>query len=56
MERKPKFRSRKLDIHKPLVVYRFNEVSDLDEHASVSRALPAMPTGVDKEEEEVNNS
>ncbi|EPZ31574.1 hypothetical protein ROZALSC1DRAFT_29224 [Rozella allomycis CSF55] len=52
MERKPKFRSRKIDIYKALPAFCYYDVPDLDESASISRALPLIPTGVDKDEEE----
>jgi hypothetical protein len=47
-------RSRKLDPKKPLGVYRYDQVTDLDEAAS--RAIPRIATGVEKEEEEVTYS
>ncbi|KAJ3287225.1 Enhancer of polycomb-like protein 1, partial [Blyttiomyces sp. JEL0837] len=46
-------RSRKVDLKKPLPVLRYNECPDLDETASLNRAIPAVATGVEKEEEEV---
>ncbi|KAJ3187985.1 Enhancer of polycomb-like protein 1 [Gaertneriomyces sp. JEL0708] len=45
-------RSRKVDTKKPLAVYRYHEVPDLDIEASTQRALPQVNTGVEKEEEE----
>ncbi|KAJ3413108.1 Enhancer of polycomb-like protein 1 [Chytridiales sp. JEL 0842] len=45
-------RSRKVDWKKPLPVLRWSECLDLDETASLNRAIPAMATGVEKEEEE----
>lgn len=51
-DRKPKFRSRKLDNHKALPVYRHDEIEDLDDYDSPLRAIAQVATGVDKEEEE----
>lgn len=51
---KPKFRARKLDNSRPLAVYRCDTVDDvhlLDDFESSSRSVPAVATGVDKEEE-----
>ena len=53
MERKPKFRSRKLDYNRPLPVHRYDDVIDIDDLGSPIRAVPMIATGVDKEEEEV---
>jgi enhancer of polycomb-like protein len=48
------FRTKALDPSKPLPIYRGDEHPDvLKETASVNRAVPAMPTGMDKEDEEV---
>jgi hypothetical protein len=46
-------RSRKVDWKKPLPVFRWSECLDLDETASINRSIPAIATGVEKEEEEV---
>src|ERR1700733_4170475 len=54
-EKKPKFRSRKLDNAKPLVMYRYDEIDDLDEYGSPLRTVTHIATGVDKEEEEVDD-
>lgn len=50
-----KFRSKKLDFGKPLRVYRYNELKseEIDELFTMSRAVPIVATGVDKEEEKV---
>ncbi|KAM3608168.1 uncharacterized protein V6R79_020363 [Siganus canaliculatus] len=45
------FRARALDAAKPLPVYRHKEVPDLNDCVSISRAVPQMPTGMEKEEE-----
>lgn len=52
---KPKFRARKLDNSRPLAVYRYDTVDDVhlleDFESGSSRSVPAVATGVDKEEE-----
>lgn len=53
-ERKPKFRSRKLDFGKQLPIYRYDEVDDLDDFDSPLRSVAQVATGVDKEEETVH--
>ncbi|CAL1580873.1 unnamed protein product [Knipowitschia caucasica] len=45
------FRARALDASKPLPVFRCEDLPDLHEYASINRAVPAMPTGMEKEEE-----
>lgn len=45
------FRARALDAAKPLPVYRRGELPDLNACVSISRAVPQMPTGMEKEEE-----
>ncbi|XP_069010546.1 enhancer of polycomb homolog 2 isoform X2 [Embiotoca jacksoni] len=45
------FRARALDAAKPLPVYRSRDVPDLTDCVSISRAVPQMPTGMEKEEE-----
>ncbi|KND00735.1 uncharacterized protein SPPG_03851 [Spizellomyces punctatus DAOM BR117] len=45
-------RSRKVDVKKALLVYRYHEVPDLDESSSLNRAILQVATGVEKEEEE----
>ncbi|CAK6974017.1 enhancer of polycomb homolog 2 [Scomber scombrus] len=45
------FRARALDAAKPLPVYRNRDVPDLTDCVSISRAVPQMPTGMEKEEE-----
>lgn len=53
-DRKPKFRSRKLDIARPLCVYRWDAeaVLDLDDSEEATKASMSIATGVEKEEEE----
>ncbi|RKO90477.1 enhancer of polycomb-like-domain-containing protein [Blyttiomyces helicus] len=45
-------RSRKVDYKRLLPVYRFSEVTDIDETSAVNRTIPLLATGVEKEEEE----
>ncbi|XP_042283121.1 enhancer of polycomb homolog 2 isoform X1 [Thunnus albacares] len=45
------FRARALDAAKPLPVYRNRDLPDLTDCVSISRAVPQMPTGMEKEEE-----
>ncbi|XP_060761959.1 enhancer of polycomb homolog 1b isoform X1 [Neoarius graeffei] len=45
------FRTRALDAFKPLPVFRCEDLPDLHEYASINRAVPQMPTGMEKEEE-----
>ena len=53
MDRKPKFRSRKLEHNRPLQIYRHDDAVDIDDYDNHMRAAPMIATGVDKEEEEV---
>ncbi|XP_035532411.1 enhancer of polycomb homolog 2 isoform X1 [Morone saxatilis] len=45
------FRARALDAAKPLPVYRNRDLPDLSDCVSINRAVPQMPTGMEKEEE-----
>ncbi|CAH2305460.1 enhancer of polycomb homolog 2 isoform X1 [Pelobates cultripes] len=45
------FRARALDAAKPLPIYRGNDMPDLNDCVSINRAVPQMPTGMEKEEE-----
>ncbi|KAJ8272482.1 hypothetical protein GJAV_G00089620 [Gymnothorax javanicus] len=45
------FRARALDASKPLPVFRCEDLPDLHEYACINRAVPQMPTGMEKEEE-----
>ncbi|KAI8913284.1 enhancer of polycomb-like-domain-containing protein [Gorgonomyces haynaldii] len=45
-------RSRKIDYKRPLFVYRFDEIDDLEVDALGTKAIPLVSTGVEKEEEE----
>lgn len=50
------FRARALDASKPLPVFRCEDLPDLAEYASINRAVPQMPTGMEKEEESVRET
>ncbi|KAK3752370.1 hypothetical protein QZH41_000373 [Actinostola sp. cb2023] len=45
------FRARQLDANKALPVYQAEELPDLSEFSTINRAVPQMPTGMEKEEE-----
>ncbi|XP_076603297.1 enhancer of polycomb homolog 2 isoform X2 [Chaetodon auriga] len=45
------FRARALDAAKPLPVYHNRDLPDLTDCVSINRAVPQMPTGMEKEEE-----
>ncbi len=47
------FRARALDALKPLPVFRCEDLPDLHEYVSINRAVPQMPTGMEKDEESV---
>ena len=47
------FRARALDASKPLPIYRSDEIPDNADAALINRAVPQMPTGMEKEEESV---
>lgn len=49
------FRARALDATKPLPIYRGKDMPDLNDCVSINRAVPQMPTGMEKEEESVGN-
>ena len=49
------FRARALDAVKPLPVYRHRDLPDLSDCVSINRAVPQMPTGMEKEEELVRH-
>ena len=48
------FRARALDANKSLPVYHADDLPDLPDITSVSRVVPQMPTGMEKEEESVS--
>ena len=47
------FRARALDAARPLPIYRAEALLDLQECVSINRAVPQMPTGMEREEEAV---
>lgn len=48
------FRARALDPTKPMPIYLTEELPDLPEHSAINRAVPQMPSGMEKEEESVS--
>jgi enhancer of polycomb-like protein len=46
------FRAKKLDFSKSLPVYHIDDLSEFADHNQVSRIMPTIATGVEKEEEE----
>lgn len=51
---KVSFRARALDATKPLPIYRSDDIPDLYDYNVINRAVPQMPTGMEKEEESVS--
>ena len=47
------FRARALDAAKPMAVFMAHELPDLPDFTIINRAVPQMPTGMEKEEETV---
>lgn len=45
------FRARQVDYTKPLPIYLNSELPDLQDFAAINRAVPQMPTGMEKDEE-----
>ncbi|KAH1000864.1 enhancer of polycomb homolog 1 [Dendroctonus ponderosae] len=45
------FRARALDPSKPMPIYMAEELPDLPDFSAINRAVPQMPTGMQKEEE-----
>lgn len=50
------FRARALDPSKPMPIYLAEELPDLPEYSAINRAVPQMPSGMEKEEESVSFS
>lgn len=48
------FRARALDPTKPMPIYLAEELPDLPEYSAINRAVPQMPSGMEKEEESVS--
>ena len=49
------FRARALDATKPMPIYQKDELSDLQDYSILNRAVPQMPSGMEKEEESVSS-
>lgn len=47
------FRARALDTSKPISVYRAADIVDLTDVTAINRAVPLLPTGMEREEEKV---
>ena len=45
------FRARQVDYAKPLPIYLSHDLPDLQDYAAINRAVPQMPTGMEKDEE-----
>jgi hypothetical protein len=39
-----------------MLVYKFSDITDLDETSALNRNIPVITTGVEKDEEEVRGS
>lgn len=48
------FRARALDASKPMPIYLAEELPDLPDYSAINRAVPQMPSGMEKEEESVS--
>lgn len=48
------FRARQLDPAKPMPIYMAEELPDMPEYTAINRAVPQMPSGMEKEEESVS--
>jgi len=53
MSKQLSFRARALDTSKCMPVYKADEIPELPDFAAINRAVPQMPTGMEKEEETV---
>lgn len=54
MSTKLSFRARTLDPAKAMPIYFSEELPDLQEYSAINRAVPQMPSGMEKEEESVS--
>jgi enhancer of polycomb-like protein len=45
------FRARQVDYQKPLPIYLNHDLPDLQDIQAINRAVPQMPTGMEKDEE-----
>ena len=50
------FRSRALDVAKPIPIFMAEELPDLRVYSAINRAVPQMPSGMQKEEECVSSA
>ncbi len=50
------FRARAVDATKPLPIYHAEDIPDLTDFSAINRAVPQMPTGMEKEEETVREA
>lgn len=48
------FRARALDPSKQMPIFLAEELPDLPEYSAINRAVPQMPSGMEKEEESVS--
>ena len=51
MTSKLTFRARTLDAAKPMAIHKAEELPELAAENAINRAVPALPTGMEKEEE-----
>ena len=51
MASKLNFRARTLDASKPLNIYHLEDLPELTDLNAISRSVPEMPSGMEKEEE-----
>ena len=51
MTSKLTFRARTLDVGKPLAIYKADDLPELAAETAINRAVPALPTGMEKDEE-----
>lgn len=51
MTSKLTFRARTLDVGKPMSIYKAEDLPELAAENAINRAVPALPTGMEKEEE-----
>ena len=51
MASKLNFRARTLDASKPLSIYHLEDLPELTDLNAISRSVPEMPSGMEKEEE-----
>lgn len=56
MSTKLSFRARALDPSKAMPIYFAEELPDLQEYSAINRAVPQMPSGMEKEEESVSHT